>query len=80
MVQQGELVVLAVCTQDDTPSWRRYLEDIPNNWINGCDKGMSLTVEGVYDLRVPPVLYLLDANKKILLKDVPFAQIEEYLK
>ena len=80
MVQQGALAVLAVCTQDDTPSWRRYLEDIPNNWINGCDKGMSLTVEGVYDLRVPPVLYLLDANKKILLKDVPFAQIEEYLK
>lgn len=80
MVQQGALAVLAVCTQDDTPSWRRYLEDIPNNWINGCDKGMFLTIEGVYDLRVPPVLYLLDANKKILLKDVPFAHIEEYLK
>ena len=80
MVQQGALAVLAVCTQDDTPSWRRYLEDIPNNWVNGCDKGMSLTINGVYDLRVPPVLYLLDANKKILLKDVPFAQIEEYLK
>lgn len=80
MVQQGALAVLAVCTQDDSPSWRRYLEGIPHNWVNGCDKGMSLTIEGVYDLRVPPVLYLLDANKKILLKDVPFAQIEEYLK
>ena len=80
MVQQGALAVLAVCTQDDSPSWRRYLEGIPHNWVNGCDKGMSLTIEGVYDLRVPPVLYLLDTNKKILLKDVPFAQIEEYLK
>lgn len=80
MVQEGTLALLAISTQDDTPSWRKYLHDIPHNWVSGCDRDMLLTVDGIYDLRVPPVLYLLDADKKILLKDVPFVQIEEYLK
>lgn len=79
MLQEGTLALLAICTQDDSPSWRRYLEEMPDSWFNGCDKGMQLTVEGVYDLRVPPVLYLLDTDKRILLKDMPFAEIEQRL-
>ena len=79
MLESGRLKLLAVCTQDDSPSWRRFVASSPAGWTNGYDKGMHLITESIYDLRVLPVFYLLDSNKEILLKDVPFQKIEEYL-
>lgn len=76
----GRLKLLAVCTQDDSPSWRRFVASSPALWTNGYDKDMQLIAESLYDLRVLPVLYLLDSNKEILLKDVPLLKIEEYLR
>lgn len=36
-------------------------------------------LDTIYDLRASPTLYLLDRDKKILLKDAPIEQIEQYL-
>lgn len=79
-LESGRLKLLALCTQDDSPSWRRFAESSPVTWTNGYDKGMQLITESIYDLRVLPVFYLLDSNKEVLLKDVPFSKVEEYLK
>jgi hypothetical protein len=80
MLESGRLKLLAMCTQDDSPSWRRFVASSSAGWTNGYDKGMQLISEGIYDLRVLPVFYLLDSNKEILLKDVPLSKIEVYLK
>jgi hypothetical protein len=33
----------------------------------------------LYDLKAMPTLYLLDKDKKVLLKDAPVEQVEQYL-
>ncbi len=38
-----------------------------------------LTREQVYDLKAMPTLYLLDAEKRVILKDASFEQVEERL-
>ena len=35
--------------------------------------------KNLYDLKAIPTLYLLDKNKKVLLKDAVVGQIEQYL-
>lgn len=42
--------------------------------IKACYKGKNL-----YDLKAIPTLYLLDKDKKVLLKDATVAQIDQYL-
>lgn len=39
----------------------------------------SLKNDEIYDLKAIPTLYLLNKEKKVLLKDATFQQIENYL-
>ena len=52
---------------------------IPSKWINGYDKELTVRNRELYDLKAMPTLYLLDKDKKVLLKDAPVEQVEQYL-
>lgn len=79
-LEEGKTTLVAIYPQDDSYIWRKYLETVPGEWINGCDNGMTIISEVMYDLRVLPVFYLLDSNKEVILKDVPLGRIEEFFK
>lgn len=79
-LEEENTTLVAIYPQDDSYIWRKYLETVPDKWINGCDNGMTLISEVLYDLRVLPVFYLLDYNKEVVLKDVPLKTIEEFFK
>ena len=46
---------------------------------NGYDKKLVIKEKNLYDLKAIPTLYLLDKDKKVLLKDATVAQIDQYL-
>lgn len=79
-LETGALTLLAIYTQDDSPVWREFIKETPQGWTNGCDNGMKLISESIYDLRNLPVFYLLDSDKCVLLKDLPLSRIEEHFK
>ena len=79
-LETGALTLLAIYTQDDSPVWREFIKETPQGWTNGCDNGMKLISESIYDLRNLPVFYLLDSKKRILVKDLPLSQIEKHFK
>lgn len=79
-LETGALTLLAIYTQDDSPVWREFIKETPQGWTNGCDNGMKLISENIYDLRNLPVFYLLDSKKRILVKDLPLSQIEKHFK
>ncbi|WP_288880099.1 DUF5106 domain-containing protein [uncultured Bacteroides sp.] len=79
MLADHELTLLAMYTDENLSEWNEHLSDFPKEWINGYDSGQLINAGQLYDLRAIPTLYLLDAEKNVLLKDAPFAQIEEYL-
>lgn len=74
-----KLKILAVYPDEDLEAWRNHIPDVPSSWINSYDNTVSLKNDEVYDLKAIPSIYLLDKNKKVLLKDVTFNQLEEYL-
>lgn len=55
------------------------MKEIPDTWINGYDKTGLVNDKQLYDLKALPTLYLLDREKKVILKDVTIEVIIDYL-
>ena len=49
------------------------------DWINSYYNSDSFKYDEIFDLKAIPTLYLLNKEKKVLLKDATFQQIENYL-
>lgn len=77
-VKAGRVTVLAVYTEGNQEAWRKGLADMPEGWIIGTDR-QKVKEEALYDLKAMPSLYLLDGQKRVLLKDTPLGQIREVL-
>lgn len=73
------LKILAVYPDEDLEAWKKHIPDVPASWINSYDESVSLKNDEIYDLKAIPTLYLLDKDKKVILKDVTFNQLEEFL-
>ena len=78
-VSSGRLKILAVYPDENLEIWRNHLNDVPASWINGYDKTLTVRNNQLYDLKAIPTLYLLDENKKVLLKDTSVGHIHDYL-
>ena len=80
MIERGRLKILALYPDEDLTEWRNYRDHIPASWINAYDAGCLVRENGTYDLTAIPSLYLLDSDKRVLVKDstdVPY--IEEVI-
>ena len=73
-----QLRLLAVAVEDAGVSMNDKVR-IPEAWIEGQLVDRPVFEEG-YALRALPALFLLDEDKRVLMKEVPFEIIEEYLK
>jgi len=69
MIDEGELKVLSIYTDADEKLWLESLHTYPIKWIEGRDEDEYINKNKVYDLRAIPTLYLLDSQKRVLLKD-----------
>ena len=73
------LTVLAIYPDEDLNEWKESQYEIPENWLNGYSPHGEIIKKQLYDLKAIPTLYLLDSEKKVLLKDAPLEQIIAYL-
>ena len=79
-IKSKKLKILAMYIDRDEKLWLDHLNDMPQEWIHGRDEDEYLFKNKVYDLRAIPTLYLLDKDKKVLLKDcVDIRRVEERL-
>ena len=79
-IRSGRMVVLGIYPDKDLGAWRKHAPEMPAQWINGYDAQLAIRDGELYDLQAIPSMYLLDADKKVLIKDltsVPF--LEFYL-
>ena len=80
LVEHGVLKVLTLYPDEDVARWRKHLDNIPSNCIKAYDKGTIISKERLYNLSAIPALYLLDRDKRVLIKDgTSVADIENLL-
>lgn len=74
LIQQHKLSVLAVNTNPDLSLWKRIAPTLPPSWLTVMDK-TGVEEHSLYDLRTVPAIYLLDRNKKVILKGTDFSTL-----
>lgn len=75
MIASGELAVLNIYIDEDRANWYEYMPVYPESWYNGYDPDYTIRTEILYDVRAIPSLYLLDADKTVLMKDAPMERV-----
>ncbi|GGH32212.1 DUF5106 domain-containing protein [Sphingobacterium alkalisoli] len=78
-IQRGSLNILAIYATGNLEVWQKHQNTIPDSWIDGIDTEQAILGNNLYDLKASPTMYLLDHNKKVILKDAPLGQVMQYL-
>lgn len=79
MIDSGTLAVLNIYIDEDLQGWLDYMPVYPPQWYNGFDPDLVIRTEHLYNVRAIPSLYLLDEEKRVILKDAPENRLFNYL-
>lgn len=79
LLQSGKVKLLSIYPDEDLNEWHKDYSSAPTIWINAYDKGTVVKNKELYDLKAIPTMYLLDKDKRVLLKDARFEEIEHYI-
>lgn len=78
-VASGRLAVLNIYVDEDLKAWREYMPIYPETWYNGYDPDYVIRTDVLYNVRAIPSLYLLDKDKKVIMKDAPENRLFDWL-
>lgn len=78
LVADKELSVLAVYTEGDRKLWNETKVSMPREWSVAIDES-RIVEHNLYSLPAMPVIYLLDSDKTVLLKDPSPDVLYEFL-
>lgn len=69
MALSGNLKILAVYTEGQAEVWEKHKTELPAGWIVARDID-GINDNRVYDLKAMPMLYLLDKEKNVMIKNM----------
>ena len=72
--------VLAVYPYDDTERWRQTAPHFPPHWTDTYSPGGQLIADDTYYIKQMPAIYLLDSQKRVVLRNPTISTIKETLK
>ena len=75
LVREGTLQVVDIYIDEDIDAWKERMEAYPKDWINGYDPKHIIREDLIYNIRAVPSLYLLDKEKRVVLKDATPEQV-----
>ena len=78
MVDKGQMKVLTVYPDENVALWKERLFEMKEEWLNAYDKNQVIIHDLLYDLSSIPSFYLLDKDKKVLLKDADWRQVMQF--
>lgn len=67
-VAEKNLTVIAIYTEGKRDVWDKTKHELPENWLTGYDL-TGIVDEEIYDIPAMPTPYLLDRDKRVILKD-----------
>ncbi len=71
--------ILAICTETDEKKWKDFIIKDDLGWINLADLESKTYVKYYYDIRSTPTVYILDKDKKIILKKIDALDIADVI-
>lgn len=78
-ISSGLMAVVNVYIDQDLAAWREYLPEYPKEWYNGYDPDYVIRGSLLYNIRGIPSLYVLDKDKRVVMKDAPEERVFAFL-
>lgn len=78
-LQSKNVEVLAICTTTDRERWQEFIVENDLNWPNLADLNAVTHIKFYYDVRSTPTVYILDEDKKIILKKIASENVPEII-
>lgn len=79
LLQRQDLAVLAIYADKDFEAWRKEVRTYPANWIDAYSPNGEILQKLLYYVPATPSFYLLDASKRVILKDAPLETVLAFL-
>ena len=79
LISAGKVAVLNIYIDEDLEAWRSYMPVYPEEWFNGFDPDFVIRTDVLYNVRAIPSLYLLDKEKKVIMKDAVTDRVIDFL-
>lgn len=79
LISDGRLAVVNVYIDGDIPAWKEYQSFYPREWFNGYDPSGVIREDLLYHVRAIPSLYVLDVDKRVIMKDAPEERVFAFL-
>ena len=78
-ISAGKLAVVNLYIDLEVDKWMALASEYPKAWTNGYDQDYTIRKDLTYNVRAIPSLYLLDKDKKVIMKDAPIEKVLPYL-
>lgn len=72
----GLPTVLAVCIESTPKRWELSRDDLPAAWVKAYDRS-GIIEEDLYSIRVMPSIYLLDGDRRVVMKNPQPCQLRK---
>lgn len=79
LIESGKLALVNMFIDEELDVWRAAASTYPEAWYNCFDPIPVIRENRVYNVRAIPTLYILDKDKKVVLKDAPFEKINAFI-
>jgi len=79
MMAAGKLAVINVYIDEQIDEWKAYAPTYPESWYSGYDPEYIIRQDLLYNVRAIPSLYLLDSEKRVIMKDAPTENVLAFM-
>lgn len=79
VLKHSEIKILAIYPDTDYELWRSGAHPRSGQWINAFDPKQEINNQQLYHITALPTLYLLDREKRVIMKDVDLSEILEHI-
>lgn len=79
LVSSGKLAIVNLYIDLEVEKWMVLAPEYPKAWTNGYDQDYTIRKDLTYNVRAIPSLYLLDKDKKVVMKDAPIERVLPYI-
>lgn len=73
ILNQNGILVVSIYPDDDFEQFREY--QLPSEWVKTIDLQQQINLQQLYYLKAIPTLYLLDRDKRVVLRDCTVEQL-----
>ncbi len=79
LIKSGKLAIANIYIDEEIDKWLGYCSSYPSEWYNGYDQDYVIRKDLLYNVRAIPSLYVLDSEKRVVMKDVPVEKVLSFL-